>query len=440
MKKLITISFLLFAASLYSIDIAGYTYTSYPQEANVMFLNPANVALLNKFVLTTGYGILLKNVVKNNLSNSVVSLVYSGDRLFFGCGIQSLVLDSIYSENCYLLNFGIKTFKKLFLGMNVKMYEFKYEFDEYYVNDPLAQQKTQLIQDFTFGITTKISENLNFGFAIDNISVATLGKDIKYHLPQKFIMSLGYIYGITLVNFDVLYQHRKVENNIFSDIGGKITLNQQLFYTKYISCDATVGVQKVGNLTELNLSFQTRLISNKIGIRYIWSYPVSEISGFAGNHYFLVSFQPLPTVKKRKVVKYEQPQEIIEEVVVTPKKKRIKKIIEKVEVSTGPTQVSYEVKPSTYLPELTTQLLKPTTAEVVVVEQKVVKKEFVYIREEPTIKFPVAHKVKEGETLVSLAEKYYKNKKLWRKIYEANKDKIIKGVPIVGEVLIIPEP
>jgi nucleoid-associated protein YgaU len=209
-----------------------------------------------------------------------------------------------------------------------------------------------------------------------------------------------------------------------------------------MSFEVTVGTQKIGSSTELNLSFQTRLISNKIWIKYIWSYPVSDVLGFTGNHYLILSFQPQAGVKKRKVVKYEQPEEIEEIVVVKPKKKRVKKVMEEqVVVSTIPAQISYEIKQSTEEVKIIEELTKRTTKEIFIPqEEKIVKKEVVYIKEEPVIKFPVAHKVKEGETLMSIAEKYYKNKKLWKKIYEVNRDKIIKGVPIVGEILVIPEP
>ncbi|MBN1620974.1 MAG: LysM peptidoglycan-binding domain-containing protein [Endomicrobiales bacterium] len=49
-----------------------------------------------------------------------------------------------------------------------------------------------------------------------------------------------------------------------------------------------------------------------------------------------------------------------------------------------------------------------------------------------------SHKVKAGETLPSLAQKYYGKKSEWIKIYEANKDKIEKGSIRAGQILVIP--
>jgi nucleoid-associated protein YgaU len=48
------------------------------------------------------------------------------------------------------------------------------------------------------------------------------------------------------------------------------------------------------------------------------------------------------------------------------------------------------------------------------------------------------HTVKIGDTLMSLARKYYKNERRWVKIYEANKDNVEKGVIKPGQILIIP--
>jgi hypothetical protein len=48
------------------------------------------------------------------------------------------------------------------------------------------------------------------------------------------------------------------------------------------------------------------------------------------------------------------------------------------------------------------------------------------------------HRVVYGENLPRLAQRYYGDKTLWLKIYEANKDKIEKGSLPVGELIIIP--
>lgn len=58
----------------------------------------------------------------------------------------------------------------------------------------------------------------------------------------------------------------------------------------------------------------------------------------------------------------------------------------------------------------------------------------------PAPRWPMAHRVSSGDTLRSLAEKYYGDPTLWELIYKANPGKIDRGLPREGEELTIPEP
>jgi nucleoid-associated protein YgaU len=54
--------------------------------------------------------------------------------------------------------------------------------------------------------------------------------------------------------------------------------------------------------------------------------------------------------------------------------------------------------------------------------------------------WPRQHQVKPGDTLRSIAEYYYHDAGLWEQIYEANRDKVERGLPREGAVLTIPQP
>ncbi len=58
----------------------------------------------------------------------------------------------------------------------------------------------------------------------------------------------------------------------------------------------------------------------------------------------------------------------------------------------------------------------------------------------PPERWPRLHKAAAGETLRSIASKYYGNPSLWERIYEANEKNISKGLPVEGAVLTIPAP
>lgn len=54
--------------------------------------------------------------------------------------------------------------------------------------------------------------------------------------------------------------------------------------------------------------------------------------------------------------------------------------------------------------------------------------------------WPKRHAAKDGDTLRSLAARYYGDAARWEPIYEANRDKVDRGLPRIGEILTVPEP
>lgn len=58
----------------------------------------------------------------------------------------------------------------------------------------------------------------------------------------------------------------------------------------------------------------------------------------------------------------------------------------------------------------------------------------------PPERWPKLHKAAAGETLRSIASKYYGNPNLWERIYQANERHVSKGLPVEGAVFTIPAP
>lgn len=54
--------------------------------------------------------------------------------------------------------------------------------------------------------------------------------------------------------------------------------------------------------------------------------------------------------------------------------------------------------------------------------------------------WPKSHRVATGDTLRSIAGKYYGDPNLWERIYDANPDKVDRGLPVEGAILRIPSP
>ncbi len=54
--------------------------------------------------------------------------------------------------------------------------------------------------------------------------------------------------------------------------------------------------------------------------------------------------------------------------------------------------------------------------------------------------WPKTHRVAPGDTLRSIAGQYYGDPNLWEKIFDANTDKVERGLPIEGAVMTLPSP
>ncbi len=58
----------------------------------------------------------------------------------------------------------------------------------------------------------------------------------------------------------------------------------------------------------------------------------------------------------------------------------------------------------------------------------------------PRRRYPRRHRVRPGDTLRKLSDRYYGDPTLWERIYNTNPDKVERGLPIEGAVLVIPAP
>ncbi|MCX7910077.1 MAG: LysM peptidoglycan-binding domain-containing protein [Endomicrobia bacterium] len=463
-KKLIIFLILCFNIlyGFYEFSLVGYQ-----SHKSGLFLNPAVAGLLNKFNLEVGYGMLYRSILENNLYTTQLATCFNFKNIFFGLGHNSVILQDIYSEEFFLFNFGIGLFnKKIIFGGNIRYYLFRYIYDEYYQNDPLREEEITTY-NFDFGIVYRFLSNFVLSCSGVNLYDLKFVESLNATLPKKYIFSLGYRYNGGFLNFETHLNNFYINNQTELHLDYKLGISQTIFNSKTISCDILFICKMSKDFMGFSFSLYNKLI-NKLGLRYIWYYPVSDIARFSGNHYFILDFEFGEKLKAEKIKISEVREKPKKEdkkgkEKIVPSKKLDEKIIreisfeektEDIKVST----VSLETKEikTQQLVEKPTSFLIPSVKEEkakqqegasldistsAVIRQKIEPQK---IAERPltphTYKFPLAHKVKEGETLISISKKYYNTEKYWKKIYEANRDKIIKGIPIVGEILIIPEP
>lgn len=477
MKKKAILSFIFFV--IFKTEIFPFTeisFVGYPFSVNSVVINPAAAGLLNnKFNIELGYGWLYGNVLENALYTTQIASAVNLKKVFLGLLQEAFVLENIYSEEVYILNFGCKLLnKKIFLASAFRYYVFKYFYDEYYENDPLKEDRV-FTYNFDLGLICELFNNLFVSLSGINIYENRLGKEINFLLPKKYIFALFYKYlDEGSFNFEVDFKHIQISDRKQNELSYKLGISQRVFSFRNFSFDLSAFLRKDGDSFGFFFSFYNKFL-NKLGLRYIWEYPVSDIQKFIGNHYIILDFefgkktQPvieeksLTEKKTLKEQKQSQPASIDGS---SLSKEQLKQEVSKPEIKISTISPSFkELETKTYrLTQKSTNFEgSPSKEEKIALEKKLylldvsthplISKTTPYKEPQPKkeqlpptkplvlyYKFPLAHKVKEGETLISISKKYYNTEKYWKKIYEANKDKIIKGVPIVGEILIIPEP
>jgi hypothetical protein len=290
-----------------------------------------------------------------------------------------------------------------------------------------------------FGFKYKISKNLFTSISYNNILKTFSGQMIKYSFPQKLVFGLGYIFYTTTLNFELKNISYEIDTKAFNENQYRFGLEQQIFDTKNISSFIQVGIDKNEGSTSFILSPGIKVYNPSLEIQYLWAYPVTNIKDYFGNHFIVLKFSFGAQKHRLQIKDYivQQPQitENVEEknllkTTILQQENQIKQLQDTI-------KNLEKTKQESFVPQPPKTVIVPVEKTVEKIKEQKEEK-ILPVVQKP--KFPLAHKVSSGETLISIAEKYYNNKKYWTKIYSANKDKIIKGVLIVGETIIIPEP
>lgn len=141
------LAFLLLGVLLPSILFAGFVsmeegaratamggaFTGVSDDATAVFWNPAGCPLVDGLEIT---GMRTRAFGIGNLSEDCISIVKgSWRRLGFGFGWNRAAIEDIYSEDCFVLSAGRRSWRGLSLGASVKIFKISAPGYEYY-NDP----------------------------------------------------------------------------------------------------------------------------------------------------------------------------------------------------------------------------------------------------------------------------------------------------------------
>ncbi|OGS25952.1 MAG: hypothetical protein A2297_05270 [Elusimicrobia bacterium RIFOXYB2_FULL_48_7] len=439
----------------------GNCYTAFSDDAYGIYYNPGGVSFARSMELSTDFGQLWTNLTDgSSLSNGYLGCVYPKGKHAFGLAIQRFSLSGYYSENTVALSYSKKITDTLGLGLNLKQLQQVYSMDEYtstdevFANGSLTAKSAISIDP---GILWNFYPDYFAGASIINLNQPDTGLAEKEPLPVTLNIGLGYRYNYPSDNFNVGFcvSQTGSENKITSGA-------EKWFYKGMLAARAGYGF---GSRQFSSLSFGAGFRFKQAQVDYSINLPVGGMKETGGTHRISLTYRftklseedlslskNFAEEKQRLVKEYETQIKTLEN--------RIAELDAKLQEAQRAPGVPGALQPappqkSEYLRTLEKQMqelqekLKAQKIQQSFEEQN--RKQPSKPVEKPAVKLPApeeqeaaaqsgpkTHTVKEGESLPELAQKYYNDSSQWKKIYDANKNKIERGQVSPGQVLVIP--
>lgn len=416
-----------------------------------VFLNPASLKNVYVPELLLTYNLLYPNLTDetkflNNSAMFVQKLPFGG----VGLGFNQFGVKDWYTRDKFVISFGrmlTEFIPNFSAGVKLGYFRESYSLDEYMKHNPVfANGSEKSVLSVSLGVAYDTVKFGRFGLTIENINRPNVGFYTEEYLPLE--INFGNVYNYGSLNF---YPGIKIELATKTDYSFTLSTEYEFYLFKdKLKLSPSLGI--IYGSRELNkllfgFSLQTLQIKFTYGISIS---PMSKIdTGFHQCVTLSYKFVPQPVISK---VPKEEYDKIVEEKIKLEKeletlkkyaeKKYEKPVSEEKPVPSPPAEGKVEQ------PTTTEELLLKKIEELERRLKETEAKPKPQVTPQPatpttTVPPPVTpkkryHTVVAGDTLPKLAEKYYGDSSQWRKIYEANKDKIIRGQLVPGSVLEIP--
>ena len=473
-----------FSSGAKPMSMSG-AFVGSPGDIYSIYYNPAGLVEVDKISFLVDYNKLYYGLSDNSdiLCNSI-AVAIPVKKITIGLNYQNFNVIDIYNENMMKMTVANNISDKLLAGLNIKLLSQEYYLNEYYIDDLLFKNgNTNTTYDFDIGLKFKNigNSNLTLGLSVFNVLQNEYGFDEnnKPKLARTLCTGISYQQKDFNLNFDIKHRLYNVSsnNNYFKEelvmcFGIEKWFNKVVLRTG-LGWDLGYLLSHPSNRNYKNVSAGFGLNFDKFIIDYGFIIPVNEIENANGIHNLSLIIQfsksKKKTIKSSKSITKEYPVNIVEKHLSREKKETVK--IEKIEqkltttttnvmklpgisekteviqpaISTDVPKIPISVSTvtnissliySTYSVEVTSislnQILKQKKkiTEINITEPKTVEKPDKLIQQK--------YVVQKGDTLLSIAEKVYNDKRKWIKIYNANKDIIEKGIVKPDQVLIIP--
>lgn len=353
---------LFISKNLYSIDeFVGYSARikamgdvacGIADSVESVSFNPAGLHTVSFPQISLGYQALWMLLTENeSLGSGYISMFYPFKKLgSLGLTYSNFNVSSLYQQHIALFTYSNKLFNSFFLGINAKYLSVVYTLTDEIINNSYFANFGNQMNNFTVdaGILYK-KEKFSFGLSAQNLNKPrmTLNPQEEDYLKSRINIGIGiYPTKTFIVGFEANY-----------DTTLKACLGiEKNFPKESISIRAGGNYLLNGGIAEVSLGFGYRIPVNFGGIvlNYTFSYPLTQISNIAGHHFvsFLIDFnketqQEVFYRETQKTIKYEDKQQLKEEIEKSLKAQLIKLELSKEVLKKDDQELKFKVEIST---------------------------------------------------------------------------------------------
>lgn len=441
----------------------GSVYTAVGDDIYAAFYNPAGLSYLKRGQLATEYGKLHLNLSDDsNLYNGFIGVGYPFIReeivekkvleettqqlaestttvtekpfrvetsitrtlsSAFMVGYKTYSLMDVYSENTLLLTYSRFFGRNISVGVTLKSLSDRFTIDEYLKKSEVfdyGQKVTKTVYTFDIGAMVNPIPHFYLGISALNINEPDMGYLKEDRVPSFYKIGLGMRKKDSKFGLDVTLTNKNTEISFGTEKSvGNFDIRGGLSYTHK---------SRYSSVSEIAAGFSVHP-THSISIDYAINYPVAYLKNTYGSHWlsFTFKFGKIPSEElepgslERAYKKLEEEKTNLENKLAAVEREKRK--LEEILIEEATTRIRERIKQAKEVPP-PEKVVEPSKVEVVPAK---------------TVTATRTHLVRKGDTLQSLAEKYYNDPKLWIEIYNANKEYIGRGGALkVNQVLVIP--